>query len=236
MNCIKILSVTHIEIIVLFGYRKLRDRHYQPLGCGPHYWILEWKWRGIVDTNNWWFGKYYFLNNVNCLWSKDRLALPFDIVTVKSRLHVFWNSFCRLWLSFRSTASSNLPQWGKILHPNFSEIMNSYVLKVDRVFCLIHTSYFLDKFCIHTKNECWHKIHIIYGVVLDQKHRWYWRKKLKNCAPLMGYIFFLFSSFFQGGSRRGSSLFCLLHPVNFHQIPPGHLDPQTLWHVDTWTI
>ena len=87
MNCIKILSVTHIEIIVLFGYRKLRDRHYQPLGCGPHYWILEWKWRGIVDTNNWWFGKYYFLNNVNCLWSKDRLALPFDIVTVKSRLH-----------------------------------------------------------------------------------------------------------------------------------------------------
>ena len=76
--------------------------------------------------------------------------------------------------------------------------MSPNVSKVDRVFCLIHTSYFLDKFCIHTKNECWHKIHIIYGVVLDQKHRWYWRKKLKNCAPLMGCIFFLFSSFFSG--------------------------------------
>ena len=34
---------------------------------------------------------------------------------------------------------------------NFSDIMSSNVSKVDRVFCLIHTSHFIDKFCIHIK-------------------------------------------------------------------------------------
>ena len=122
LYCIKILSVTHIEIIVLFGYQKLRDRHSQPLGCSPHYWILEWKRRGIVDTNNWWFGKYYFL--------KERtMSTVFDPKTNLHYLLSLWLwrvgcmfsgiPFCRLWLSFRSTVSSNLPQWGKILPPKF---------------------------------------------------------------------------------------------------------------------
>ena len=138
--------------------------------------------------------------------------------------------FYRLWLSFRSTVSSNLPQWGKILPPKF---FGHNELKCIKSWSgVLPDSYFiLDKFLILTKNVCWQKkIHIIYGVVLDQKqkHRWYWRKKLKVFTPLIGYFFFLFSPFFQGGSRRGSSLFCLLHPVKFHQIPPGHLYARTL--------
>ena len=52
-------------------------------------------------------------------------------------------------------------------------------------------------------------------------------KNLRTLRLWWAISFSLFT-FFQGGSRRGSSLFSLFHPVKFHQIPPGHLYARTL--------
>ena len=146
MYCIKILSVTHIEIIVLFGYQKLRDRHSQPLGCGPHYWILEWKRRGIVDDN-------ILIGDLEIIAFLRRQQCQLSMIQRQS-CTTFCHCDCEEWvacfLEFFSAGYGS--HSGALCHQtshsevkyclqNFSDIMSSNVSKVDRVFCLIHTSY-----------------------------------------------------------------------------------------------
>ena len=73
-------------------------------------------------TNNWWFGKYYFLKETTMSTVFDpKKDLRYLLLLWLWRVGCMFSGIllCRLWLSFRSTVSSNLPQWGKILPQTF---------------------------------------------------------------------------------------------------------------------
>ena len=139
----------------------------------------------------------------------------------------------RLWLSFRSTASSNLPQWGKILPQTFFGHNEPKCIKSwsgvlpDSYFILHRLILYSYKKCMLTKNtyHLWSCTGSKASMILKKKTK-------ELCASDGVYLFSLFIFFFREGV--GEEARCSACSIQWTSIRLL-LDIWTPRHFDTWT-